>query len=88
MWWINAVTWKDPSSAKFLTTASAISKAASGGMLSTKITGFIVNCPFVEASTALHCQEGKRQSSTSFFVPIFSSQLSAKLTQEMKIEHE
>jgi hypothetical protein len=50
MWRINAVTWKDPSSAKFLTTASDISVAASGGMLSTEIAGFVVNCPFVEVS--------------------------------------
>lgn len=50
MWRINAATWKDPSAAKFLTTASEISSSASGGMLSTEIAGFVVNCPFVEVS--------------------------------------
>ncbi len=50
MWRINAVTWKDPSSARFLMTASEIGIAASSGMLSTEIAGFVVNCPFVEVS--------------------------------------
>jgi hypothetical protein len=48
MWRINTATWKDPSAAKFLTNASEIASFASGGMLSTEIAGFVVNCPFVE----------------------------------------
>jgi len=48
MWRINTATWKDPSAAKFLTNASEIASLASGGMLSTEIAGFVVNCPFVE----------------------------------------
>lgn len=50
MWRINTVTWNDPSNAKFLTTASEITSFASGGMLSTQIAGFVVNCPFVVIS--------------------------------------
>ena len=52
IWRINAVTWKDPAAAKFLTMASEISAAASGGMLGTEIAGFVVNCPFVEVNGA------------------------------------
>ena len=48
MWRINAVTWKDSTQAKFLTTASEINMAASNGLLGTQIAGFVVNCPFVE----------------------------------------
>ena len=48
MWRINTVTWKDPVQAKFLTTTSDISMAASNGLLGTQIAGFVVNCPFVE----------------------------------------
>jgi hypothetical protein len=48
MWRINTATWKDPSTARFLTTASEIASFASEGMLSTQIAGFVVNCPFVE----------------------------------------
>jgi hypothetical protein len=44
MWRINTATWKDPSAAKFLTTASEIASSASGGILSTQIAGFVVNC--------------------------------------------
>ena len=50
MWRINTATWKDPTTAKFLTTASEIANFASGGMLATEIAGFVVNCPFVEAT--------------------------------------
>ena len=52
IWRINTVTWKDPSNAKSLTTASEISSLASVGMLSTEIAGFVVNCPFVEVGGA------------------------------------
>ena len=48
IWRINTVTWNDASNAKFLTTASEITSFASGGMLSTQIAGFVVNCPFVD----------------------------------------
>jgi len=50
IWRINAVTWKDPMQAAFLTKASDISKAASSGQLGTEIAGFVVNCPFVETT--------------------------------------
>jgi hypothetical protein len=52
IWRINAVTWKDADEPKFLTTAQEINTAASKGMLTTQIAGFVVNCPFVEVSTA------------------------------------
>lgn len=52
MWRINAATWRDASSAKFLTTTSDIKMAVSGGMLSTEIAGLVVNCPFVEVGGA------------------------------------
>jgi hypothetical protein len=52
MWRINAATWRDTSSAKFLTTTSDIKMAVSGGMLSTEIAGLVVNCPFVEVGGA------------------------------------
>jgi hypothetical protein len=52
MWRINTVTWKDPSNAKFVTTASEIASFASGGMLTIQIAGFVVNCPFVETPGA------------------------------------
>jgi hypothetical protein len=48
MWRINAVTWKDPIQAKFLTTEMELNMAASNGLLGTQIAGFVVNCPFVE----------------------------------------
>lgn len=48
IWRINTATWKDPSTAEFLTTASAIGTFTSEGILSTQIAGFVVNCPFVE----------------------------------------
>jgi len=48
MWRIQAATWKDPSSADFLTTASGITSAGSKGVLTTEVAGAIVNCPFVE----------------------------------------
>jgi hypothetical protein len=48
MWRINAVTWKDQTQAKFLTTEMELNMAASNGLLSTQIAGFVVNCPFVE----------------------------------------
>jgi hypothetical protein len=48
IWRINAATWNDPSSVKFLTTTSQVGMAASNGMLDTEIAGFVVNCPFVE----------------------------------------
>jgi hypothetical protein len=53
MWRINTATWKDPSTARFLTTASEIASFASEGMLSTQIAGFVVNCPFVEVDGVL-----------------------------------
>ena len=52
MWRINAATWKDASSAKFLMSTSEIGMATSNGMLGTEIAGFVVNCPFVEASAS------------------------------------
>jgi hypothetical protein len=48
LWRINAATWDDPSKAKFLTTLAEIGDAASNGILTTQIAGFVVNCPFVE----------------------------------------
>ena len=48
MWRINAVTWKDPMQAKFLTMASDINMAATNELLSIEIAGFVVNCPFVQ----------------------------------------
>jgi hypothetical protein len=50
MWRINTVTWKDPSSAKFLTTSTEISRLSSAGLLNSEIAGFVVNCPFVEVT--------------------------------------
>lgn len=50
MWRINAVTWHDASQAKFLTMSYQINMAASSGMLTTQIAGFVVNCPFVVIS--------------------------------------
>jgi hypothetical protein len=86
MWWINAVTWKDPSSAKFLTTASAISNADSGGMLSTnRIRSQLPLCGGKHSSVLSGSEE------TVLHIFLCSNifyQLSAKLTQEMKIEHE
>jgi hypothetical protein len=52
IWRINTVTWKDPSTAKFLTTASEIASFATADILSTEIAGFVVNCPFVEVTGA------------------------------------
>ena len=52
IWRINAATWKDAEQAKFLTTAQEISMAASNGMLTTEIAGFVVNCPFVDVSAS------------------------------------
>jgi hypothetical protein len=52
IWRINTVTWKDPSTAKFLTTGSEIASFATADMLSTEIAGFVVNCPFVEVTGA------------------------------------
>ncbi len=48
LWRIQAATWKDPSSADFLTTASGITSAGSKDALTTEIAGAIVNCPFVQ----------------------------------------
>jgi len=48
MWRITTATWKDPSTARLLTSASEIGTLTSEGMLSTQIAGFVVNCPFVE----------------------------------------
>jgi hypothetical protein len=48
IWRINIATWKDPSTARLLTSASEIGTLTSEGMLSTQIAGFVVNCPFVE----------------------------------------
>ena len=48
LWRIQAATWKDPSSADFLTTGSGITSAGSKGVLTTEIAGVVVNCPFVE----------------------------------------
>ena len=50
MWRINAVTWKDPSQAKLLTMSSEIGMAVSNEMLTTKVAGFVVNCPLVEVN--------------------------------------
>ncbi|MFL6522515.1 MAG: hypothetical protein ACJ71B_03435 [Nitrososphaera sp.] len=50
IWRINTVTWKDPSSAKFLTTTTEIARLSSAGLLSTEIAGLVVNCPFVEVT--------------------------------------
>lgn len=52
IWRINAATWEDPSTAKFLTTVAEIGGAASNGMLATELAGFVVNCPFVGVSDA------------------------------------
>jgi hypothetical protein len=49
MWRINAVTWKDPTQAKFLTTLTMLNMDSTSGLLGTQIAGFVVNCPFVEA---------------------------------------
>ena len=48
MWRIQAVTWKEPGSADFLTMTSQITSAASKGALSNEVAGVVVNCPFVE----------------------------------------
>jgi len=48
IWRIQTVTWKDPSSADFLTTSKEITSAGSKGYITTEVAGVIVNCPFVE----------------------------------------
>jgi plastocyanin len=48
LWRIQAVSWKDPSQAEFLTKAEQIISSGSEGSLGIKIAGVIVNCPFVD----------------------------------------
>ena len=48
LWRIQAATWKDSSSADFLTTANGITSAGTKGYITTEVAGVIVNCPFVE----------------------------------------
>ena len=48
LWRIQATTWKDPSSAEFLTMTNQITSAGSKGALSTEVAGVVVNCPFIE----------------------------------------
>jgi len=48
MWRIQATTWKDPSSAEFLTMTDQITSSGSKGALTTEIAGVIVNCPFIK----------------------------------------
>ncbi|MCI0557004.1 MAG: hypothetical protein MN733_00795 [Nitrososphaera sp.] len=52
MWRIIAASWNVPSTARFLTASSEIGAAVSGGMLSTEVAGFVVNCPFVDVGVA------------------------------------
>ena len=58
MWRIQAATWKNPSSADFLTMTSQITSAGSKDALSTAIAGVIVNCPFVEVDEEFMIQDG------------------------------
>jgi hypothetical protein len=48
LWRIQATTWKDPSSAEFLTMTNQITSAGSKGALTTEVAGVVVNCPFIE----------------------------------------
>jgi len=48
MWRIQATTWKDPTSAEFLSMTNQINSAASKDVLTTEVAGVVVNCPFVE----------------------------------------
>ena len=48
LWRIQAATWKDPSSADFLTTAKEITSAGTKGTITSEVAGVIVNCPFVK----------------------------------------
>ena len=52
MWRINALTWKDPSQAKFLINSNDLFSATADGMVTTKIAGFVVNCPIVEVNSS------------------------------------
>jgi hypothetical protein len=45
LWDVNLVTWKDSATKRKLTSAAAVRKALSGGEVTMKKAGIVVNCP-------------------------------------------
>ena len=45
LWTVNLITWNDGSSARVLTSAAAVKKAAAAGELTVKSAPVVVNCP-------------------------------------------